>query len=76
VSAQHSPEKAATAARPESTVAEKPSAEPPYVRERAQFRALTLANPNYFGNVMVSPFKPVLKIQTSTTYERLGCVGF
>jgi len=45
-------------------------------RERAQFRALILANPNYFGNVKDSPFKPVLNIQSNTFYEELGCVGF
>ena len=76
VSDQDSPENAATAARPESTGAEKPPAEPPYLSEREQFRALILANPNYFGNVTVSPFEPVLEIQSNTTYERLGCVGF
>jgi hypothetical protein len=69
-----SPENAA--ARPESTGAEKPSAEPPFLRERARFQALILANPNYFGNVMASPFEPVLEIQSDSTYERLGCVGF
>lgn len=45
-------------------------------RERTQFRALILANPNYFGNLKVSPFKPVLNIQSNTTYEEIGCVGF
>lgn len=45
-------------------------------RERVQFRALILANPNYFGNIKVSPFKPVLNIQGNTTYEEIGCVGF
>lgn len=58
--------------RPRSDVAEKL----PYARERAQFRALLMANPNYFGNLKVSPFKPVLSIQTNTTYEEIGCVGF
>jgi hypothetical protein len=75
VSAEDNSENAA-AAGPESTSAEKPPTEPPYLRERAQFRALILANPNYFGNVPVSPFEPVLQIQSDTTYERLGCVGF
>ena len=45
-------------------------------RERARFRALLLANPNYFGNVEASPFPPVLNIQLNRTYEALGCVGF
>lgn len=44
--------------------------------ERAQFRALVLANPNYFGNIQDSPFEPVLAIQLNTFYEELGCVGF
>jgi hypothetical protein len=44
-------------------------------RERQHFRALTLANPNYFGNLEVSEFKPVKPIQTNTTYEQLVCVG-
>jgi hypothetical protein len=43
---------------------------------RAKFRALVLANPNYFGNIEASPFPPVLNIQLNTIYERLGCVGF
>jgi hypothetical protein len=49
---------------------------PPYEKERAQFKALLLGNPNYFGNLKDSPFKPVLKIQGDPTYEEIGCVGF
>jgi hypothetical protein len=44
--------------------------------ERLQFRALLLANPNYFGNVKQSPFKPVKKLAGNTTYEELASVGF
>ena len=44
--------------------------------ERAQFRALLLANPNYFGNLKFSPFPAVLNIQSNTTYEEIGCAGF
>ncbi|MES2019297.1 MAG: hypothetical protein V4484_22630 [Pseudomonadota bacterium] len=44
--------------------------------ERAQFRALVLANPNYFGNVEGSKLPPVLNIQVNRTYEEIGCVGF
>lgn len=62
--------------RPTGDVAEERPEELPYARERAQFRALLLSNPNYFGNLKVSPFKPVLSIQTNTTYEEIGCVGF
>ncbi len=43
---------------------------------RGNFHALLLANPNYFGNLAESPFKPVLSIQGDTAYESLGCVGF
>jgi hypothetical protein len=41
-----------------------------------QFRALLLANPNYFGNLKASPFPPVLNILEDTTYEQIGSVGF
>lgn len=44
--------------------------------ERGKFRALILANPNYFGNIAVSPFPAVLNIQLNRTYEEIGCVGF
>jgi hypothetical protein len=44
--------------------------------ERARFRALLLANPNYFGNLKASPFKPVKAMVGNTTYEELKCVGF
>lgn len=44
--------------------------------ERKQFRPLLLSNPNYFGNLKASPFKPVKTIVSNTTYEELKCVGF
>ncbi len=44
--------------------------------ERSQFRAFIVANPNYFGNLKVSPFPPVVKIVGDTTYEEIGSVGF
>lgn len=44
--------------------------------ERAKFRALVLANPNYFGNIEGSQFPPVLNIQLNQFYEEIGCVGF
>jgi hypothetical protein len=47
-----------------------------FEKERAQFRELILANPNYFGNLKKSKFKPKLKIQLNTFYEEIGCVGF
>jgi len=48
----------------------------PYLKERQQFRALLLSNPNYFGNLEKSPFKPKLKIVQNNFYEEIGCVGF
>jgi hypothetical protein len=47
-----------------------------YEKERQQFRALILSNPNYFGNIKASQLKPVLQLQGDTTYEEIGCVGF
>ncbi len=44
--------------------------------ERSQFRAFIVSNPNYFGNLKLSPFPAVLNIQANTTYEEIGCVGF
>jgi hypothetical protein len=43
--------------------------------ERARFRSLLLENPNYFGNLGVSPFKPVKPLQGDTSFEELVCVG-
>ena len=45
-------------------------------KERGRFRALIVANPNYFGNVADSPFPPVVSIKGNTTYEEIKCVGF
>jgi len=56
-------------------VEKEPAVELPYFKERTQFRALIAANPNHFGNLKVSPFKPTLKIQGNTAYEQLVCVG-
>jgi len=44
--------------------------------ERAQFRALLLTNPNYFGNIEDSPFSPVRVMSNNTSYEELKCVGY
>jgi hypothetical protein len=43
---------------------------------RQNFHALLLANPNFFGNLAESPYKPVLPIQGDTAYESIGCVGY
>ena len=37
---------------------------------------MLLANPNYFGNLVESPFKVVLPISGNTYYEELACVGY
>jgi hypothetical protein len=44
--------------------------------ERLHFRALLLANPNHFGNLVKSPFKPIAPMHGNTAYEEIGCVGF
>jgi hypothetical protein len=45
-------------------------------KERAEFKTLLAFNPNYFGNLVESPFKPVKKIVGNTTYEQVSCLGF
>ncbi|HEX2029756.1 MAG TPA: hypothetical protein VHF25_17385 [Nitriliruptorales bacterium] len=45
-------------------------------RLRRRFRALILQNPNYFGNLVDSPFQPVVQVSGNTTYEDIGCVGY
>lgn len=45
-------------------------------KERAQFKALLLTNPNYFGSFDDTPFSPVLPMAGNTYYEELGCVGY
>jgi hypothetical protein len=47
-----------------------------YITERNNFHSLLITNPNYFGNLKGSPYKPVLNFQSNTFYEQLGCVGF
>lgn len=44
--------------------------------ERTHFRALLATNPNYFGNLALSPLPPVVPIQNNTRFEEIGCVGF
>lgn len=44
--------------------------------ERSAFKTLLAQNPNYFGNLVGSPFKPVKTILGNTTYEEISCVGF
>ena len=47
-----------------------------FPKERAAFKGLLLANPNYFGTLVKSPFTPVLQVSGNTFYEELGCVGY
>lgn len=44
--------------------------------ERVHFKQLLASNPNYFGNLADSPYKPVKTIIGNTTYEELTCVGY
>jgi hypothetical protein len=43
--------------------------------ERANFRSLLVANPNYFGNLAGSKVKAVKQIAGNISYEELKCVG-
>lgn len=43
--------------------------------ERENFKLLVASNPNYFGNMVGSPLKPVKKIAANTKYEELTCIG-
>ncbi len=45
-------------------------------KERESFKTLLLKNPNYFGNLIDSPFKPIKAVCCNTYYEELVCVGF
>jgi hypothetical protein len=43
--------------------------------ERTRFKSFLLQNPNYFGNLEVSEFKPIKVIKGNTTFEQMVCVG-
>jgi hypothetical protein len=45
-------------------------------KERVEFKKLLALNPNYFGNLIESPFKPVKKMVGNITYEEVSCLGF
>jgi hypothetical protein len=45
-------------------------------KDRQQFKALLLSNPNYFGNIVNSPLPVVKKMVGNTYWEELTCVGF
>ena len=68
---EHKPTSGAPAHSGDNTSTTPPCLE----KERAQFRTLLLQNPNYFGNLKVSPYKPVKVQQGITTYEQLMCLG-
>ena len=54
----------------------KPPREDNFEVERSAFLPRLLSNPNYYGNLKDSPFKPVQSIISNTSYEELKCVGF
>lgn len=43
--------------------------------ERTRFKSFLLQNPNYFGNLEVSDFKPIKVIKGNTAFEQMFCVG-
>ena len=45
-------------------------------RERTHFKLLLAQNPNYFGTLEESTFKPVKKIAQNVGYEQITCVGY
>jgi len=47
-----------------------------HAKERGNFKALLLTNPNFFGNLTESKFQPVLPISGNTFYEELACIGY
>ena len=55
---------------------DEPGTELPFEFERKRFLPLLLSNSNYFGTLENSPFKPVKKIVSNSSYEELKCVGF
>jgi hypothetical protein len=48
----------------------------PVSLKRSGYSKLIASNPNYFGNLGESSFKPVKVIQADTTYEQVTCLGF
>ena len=55
--------------------AERPHEEPLYREERLNVHKLLAENPNYFGTLTESNFKPVVGLKYNTTYEELDCLG-
>lgn len=44
--------------------------------ERESFKLMLIANPNYFGNLTESLFKPVKTMSGNTHYEEIVCLGY
>ena len=44
--------------------------------ERTGFHKLIAKNPNYFGNIKGSPFKPVIPILSNSSFEEATCLGY
>jgi hypothetical protein len=49
---------------------------PKVPEERAAFRRLVAANPNYFGNLPELPYEAVEEKEGDTSYEELTCLGY
>ena len=64
--------------RPARKTASRKAAESPsrIPKERAKFKQLLSANPNYFGNAPETGLPPVQEISGNTNYEELSCVGY
>ena len=43
---------------------------------RLNFSGLVASNPNYFGNLKDSEYKPVVSIENDVFYEQVTCLGF
>jgi hypothetical protein len=44
--------------------------------ERSHFNHMLAKNPNYFGNIVGSKLKPIMKLISDPGYEQLTCVGY
>ncbi|TAL69529.1 MAG: hypothetical protein EPN82_06765 [Bacteroidetes bacterium] len=54
----------------------KAAAQSAFPTERNSFKSLLIGNPNYFGNLAESPYKPIISITYNTHYEDLACLGY
>src|SRR5215471_6428201 len=67
---------AATTAKAAAIAVKSAAAAVKVPNERTNFKKLLAANPNHFGNIAGSLFKPVLPLVNNTTFEEVTCVGF